>query len=242
MSDFSLALSLGFRTAEIYSQSHLAGKRCRFNERCSEEVKNSHTLHAGLSLSPGSSPLAKGTSRQKNTGGKTVRPRESSSSRVHFDILTLDPSEQPQKRAKTGTARPPVVVALELKYLDDTKKAAIGTGDGEKTSKNKNIFEPAAVSEARSTVATWIVEAVRERLDAMTHGHRLPDCSVCFTVCGKKVIDHLSGVACPQSICGGKDAEWQNFKKAMLFESGCLCFRCLLPTVDLSVPLTLSPH
>lgn len=93
------------------------------------------------------------------------------------------------------------------------------------------------LSRARSCVATRVVEKVREKLKTMTHGPKESDqdCSVCFALSGRKVVDHRAGSdECPNGICYEDEKEWKRFTQVLLrFPENYLCFSCFLPTVSL---------
>ena len=69
---------------------------------------------------------------------------------------------------------------------------------GDDDAEDENILQPALASDACTGVAKQVVNEIRTVLDEMEHGFGLQDCSVCFTVCGQKAVDHYSGSRCPQ--------------------------------------------
>lgn len=124
----------------------------------------------------------------------------------------------------------------EFENAQQTEKAGLDAGgdggsDAVMNAKQKNITRPAQWSRAGSAVAKRIVEDVRRSLDQMTTGDDWKTCTVCLTVTGEINVTHEAGHRCSQSLCGGEDDEWNEFKQGLIFRAGYLCFGCLLPTV-----------
>ena len=126
---------------------------------------------------------------------------------------------------------------LYEKLRASDRSVEIGDDDAE----DENILQPALASDACTGVAKQVVNEIRTVLDEMEHGFGLQDCSVCFTVCGQKAVDHYSGSRCPQFLCGASDNTWKRFKELLMFRSGYLCFHCLLPTVGNFPSVRLPP-
>lgn len=132
-----------------------------------------------------------------------------------------------------ATRRPPVIVEMEeVAYPKAVERN--GKNPDIRLKGKPDILEVALGSEARSRVASRVVDEIREKLKSMSCGPEVQDqdCSVCFAVCGRKVTDHPASNLCPQSLCSGKDVVWGAFKDSLRFEDGFLCFGCLLPMVS----------
>ena len=148
----------------------------------------------------------------------------------------MDPSEQPTKRARAESPRPPAIIQSEAELYDLRLKASSRNNpDIQPREAELNYIRVASQSAARSDVAKKIVNEIRAKLTSMTRGPGAQDCSVCFTLSGTNVMGHRSGNECPSFLCGEKDTVWKKFKDSLVFDKGRLCFNCLLLTVSVPV-------
>lgn len=86
-------------------------------------------------------------------------------------------------------------------------------------------------NELTTEVGTLMVQDVRANISANIRG-----CPVCYMIGGEEGTTHTAGKKCPKMpLIDATTPGWKSFKDDLNFVEGIYCWKCLLPTVRISL-------